>query len=64
MEYDSLSKIYYKNPSQHEKIYLERFNAPTTKQLDFSIKQVGRQKIFPAFFVLHGGNCFAYRKNL
>lgn len=49
MGYESLSKIYYKNSSRHEKIYLERFNAPTTKHFDFSIKQVGRQKSFPAF---------------
>lgn len=49
MEYESLEKIYYKNSSQHKEKYQARFNAPTTKHFDFEIKQVGRQKIFPAF---------------
>ena len=49
MEYETLSKIFYKNPSQHEKIYLERYNSATTKHFNFTIKQVGRQKNFPAF---------------
>lgn len=49
MEYESLKKIYYKNPAEHEKIYQARFNAPTTKHFEFSIKQVGRRKIYPAF---------------
>ena len=49
MEYESLKKIYYKNSSSHKEIYQARFNAPTTKHFDFSIKQVGRQKEFSAF---------------
>ena len=50
MSYENLSKIYYKTQSSHEAIYQSRFNAPTTKQFPFSIKQFNRQKEFPAFF--------------
>ena len=44
-----MSKIYYKNPEQHSEIYKARFNSPTTKHFDFSIKQFGRRKSYPAF---------------
>lgn len=47
--YESLSKVYYKNFSQHKKIYEERFNSPTVEHFGFVIKQFNRQKDFPAF---------------
>lgn len=50
MDYISLSKIYYTTPTEHQHIYHERFNAPFTKHLDFSIRQFNRKKKFPAFF--------------
>ena len=49
MKYESLNKIYYKNPEQHSEIYKARFNSPTTRHFDFSIKQFGRRKNYPAF---------------
>lgn len=49
MEYESLSKIYYKNPEQHNEIYKSRFNSPTARHFDFSVKQYGRRKEYPAF---------------
>ena len=49
MEYQLLSKIHYKNFSEHEKIYQARFNAPMTRHFDFSIKQFGRRNDYSAF---------------
>ena len=49
MNYQHLIKIFYKNYSEYEKTYHERFFAPTTKHFDFSIKQFNRNKEFPAF---------------
>lgn len=49
MNYEYLSKIFYKNPSQFQQIYSARFNSPTTRHFDFSIKQFKRNKDFPAF---------------
>ena len=50
MIYDHLIKIFYKNPSEHEKIYIERFNASTTRHFPFNIKQFNRKKEFQIFF--------------
>ena len=50
MSYEFLSKIFYKNPLKYEKIYIERFNAPTTKHFVFDIKQFNRKKEFQMFF--------------
>ena len=49
MDYESLGKIYYTNPEKHNEIYQARFNSPTTRHFDFTIKQVGRRKEYPAF---------------
>ena len=47
--YESLAKIFYKFPDQHQKIYRQRFDSPTSKHFDFHIKQFNRKKVFPAF---------------
>lgn len=49
MDYETLTKIYYKKSEQHEEIYKMRFDSPTAKHFDFFIKQVGRNKEYPAF---------------
>ncbi len=49
MNYEYLSKIFYKNHSQFQKIYSARFHSPTTRHFDFSIKQFKRHRDFPAF---------------
>ena len=49
MDYESLGRIYYTNPEKHKEIYQARFNSPTTRHFDFTIKQVGRRKEYPAF---------------
>ena len=50
MSYEFLSKFFYKNFLKYEKIYIERFNAPTTKHFLFDIKQFNRKKEFQMFF--------------
>lgn len=50
MEYEPLSKIYYKECSSHKKIYDERFKSPTTRHFDFPIQEYNRQGKYPAFF--------------
>lgn len=50
MEYESLSKVYYKRPLQHKKIYSERFNSASTRHFDFNIQEYGRQNAYQAFF--------------
>lgn len=49
MNYEPLSKLYYKFPKVHEDVYLKRFNAPMTKHFEFSIRQYNRQNEYPAF---------------
>lgn len=50
MHYESLRKIYYKYPTEHRRIYVERFNAPMTRHFDFPIREFNHQKSYPAFF--------------
>jgi len=50
MEYESLSKIYYKNPAEHNKIYVERFNSSLTRHFDFQIQEYNHRNKHPAFF--------------
>ena len=50
MEYESLSKIYYKRPAEHNKIYVERFNSPLTRHFDFQIQEYNHRNKYPAFF--------------
>ena len=50
MEYESLSKIYYKNPAEHNKIYVERFNSSLTRHFDFQIQEYNHWNKHPAFF--------------
>lgn len=47
--YDNLSKIYYKDSANYEKIYQQRFNSPTTKHFNIVIKQYNRKNSFSAF---------------
>ena len=47
---DSLKKIYYTNPNEHQKIYTERFNAPYTRHFDINIKEINREVSHPLFF--------------
>ena len=49
MTYESLCKIYRKYPNNHEEIYWQRFNAPTTRHFDFPIKEYNRREAYPAF---------------
>ena len=50
MEYESLSKIYYKRPAEHNKTYVERFNSPLTRHFDFQIQEYNHRNKQPAFF--------------
>ena len=50
LKYETLSKIFRKDISSHSDIYTARFNSPTTKHLDFIIKEFNRRKEYPAFF--------------
>ena len=50
MEYESLSKIYYKRPAEHNKTYFERFNSPLTRHFDFQIQGYKHRNKHPAFF--------------
>lgn len=50
MKYESLSKIFYKRPSEHNKIYNERFNSPLTRHFDFQIQEYNHRNEYPAFF--------------
>ena len=50
MEYESLSKIYYKRPAEHNKTYVERFNSPLTRHFDFQIQEYNHRNKHPAFF--------------
>ena len=50
MSYESLIKIYYKYPTEHHKIYLERFNAAMTRHFDFQIREFNHKNNYPAFF--------------
>ena len=48
--YELLYKIYRKNIESHEAIYRQRFNSPTTRHFDFTIKEYNRREAYPAFF--------------
>ena len=50
MKYDSLGKIYYKRPTEHSKIYNERFSSPLTRHFDFQIQEYNHRNKYPAFF--------------
>lgn len=47
--YESLYKIYHKYPENHDTIYRQRFNAPTTRHFNFFIKEHNRREAYPAF---------------
>lgn len=47
---NSLYKIFYSNPKEHNATYLERFHSPTSVHLPFFIKQFNHDKAFQAFF--------------
>ncbi len=48
MQYEPLSKLFYKNPSSYEETYQKRFSDPESVHLDLSIKES------PAFFLQTG----------
>ena len=50
MDYEPLSKIYYKYPQEHKKIYTERFNSPLTRHFDLQIQEYNHRNKYPAFF--------------
>ena len=50
MKYESLGKIFYKRPTEHNKIYNERFNSPLTRHFDFQIQEYNHRNKYPAFF--------------
>ena len=64
MEYESLSKIYYKRPAEYNKTYAERFNSPLTRHFNFQTQEYNHRNTYPAFFLLHERIYFAYRENL
>lgn len=47
---ESLYKLFYSNPKEHNAAYLERFNSPSSVLLPFMIKQFNHDKAFQAFF--------------
>ena len=47
---ESLYKLFYSNPKEHNAAYLERFNSPSSAHLPFMIKQFNHDKAFQAFF--------------
>lgn len=49
MEYESLRKIYYVSPDEHDSIYNNRFNSCTTKHFPINIKEANRSNAYPAF---------------
>ena len=49
LNYESLSKIYYKDSNNYLNIYQARFNAPFTKHFNFDIREFNRKKEYPAF---------------
>ena len=63
MEYESLSKIYYKRPAEHNKTYVERFNSPLTRHFDFQIQKYNHRNKVPAF-LLYRRICCANGGNL
>ena len=48
--YESLSKIYYKQPQAHEQTYHERYKSPFSVHLPFEIKQFNHNKSYSAFY--------------
>ena len=50
MSYDSLRKIYYTQPKQHEEIYQQRFLSPFSKHVPIIIKEYNHNTEFPAFW--------------
>lgn len=48
--YESLYKLYRKYPNNHDAIYRQRFNAPTTRHFAFPIREHNRREEYPAFF--------------
>ena len=49
MEYVSLKKIHYKQPSIEEEVYQCRFHSDLTRHLSLDIKQYNHRKAYPAF---------------
>ena len=47
---ESLYKLFYSNPKEHNAAYLERFNSPSSAHLPFMIKQFNHDKAFQVFF--------------
>ncbi len=50
MEYTTLTKLYYKNPSSYSEEYGARFSAPFTQHIPVKIHQYNRSHAYPAFF--------------
>lgn len=50
MKYESLGKIFYKRPTEHSKIYNERFSSLLTRHFDFQIQEYNHRNKYPAFF--------------
>lgn len=50
MDYESLYKLYYKNPTHYESIYTERFYSPFTKHLPISIKPFNHTSEYECFY--------------
>lgn len=50
MALDTLKKIFYTQPQNHNNAYLQRFHSPSSVVLNFHIKQFNHDKSFLAFF--------------
>lgn len=50
MKYESLSKIFYKRPTEHSTIYNARFNSPLTRHFDIQIQEYNHRNKYLAFF--------------
>ena len=50
MKFDSLVKIFYRNPKEHETIYKKRFSSPFAVHLPIEIRQFNHDKSYPAFY--------------
>ena len=50
VKFDSLVKIFYSNPKEHNAVYSERFSAPFAVHLPIEIQQFNHNKSYPAFY--------------
>ena len=47
---DSLRKIYYMQPAEHQSAYEQRFSAPFARHITINIREFNHEKEYPAFY--------------